>query len=238
MSPLRSALFAFIVAAAIAGCRQDTSRTQNNADPAANTAGTPGEPVANVPDDAHPSDSQIPPPPPDRSSRRPSLQRRSAVAKDKEAMAQAQPEGIGSDFTPPSEVTPPAETFPGSDITPPSAVQPPAEPVQVEPAPTPTPQATPPVEQNLGSNAQPGVPSPTPVRPQIQPPPPVPGSPTQIPGTVPQPAPGTTTPPTPSTMTPGTPQTTPPLTPQVPPQPSPQTPPQGITPQPFTPGPG
>lgn len=240
MSGLRSALFAFIVAAAVAGCRQDTSRTEHNADPTGNTAGTPSEPVANVPDDARPSDGQMPPP--ERSSRRPSLQRRSAVAKDKESMAQAQPEGFGSDITPPditqpSEVTPPAETFPGSDITPPSEVIPPAEPIQPQPQvqPTPTPA---PGTQNLGSQAQPGVSSPTPIQPQTTPTPApgtlttptTPGAPTTTPGMTPTPTPGTTTP--------GTPSTTPPVTPPVAPQPSPQTPPQGTAPQPFTPGPG
>ncbi|NVB77435.1 MAG: hypothetical protein HOV81_03490 [Kofleriaceae bacterium] len=215
----------------MSGCRQDTSRTQDNATPTENTAGTPRDPTV-IPDDALRGDAQVPKP--ERSSRRPSLQRRSTVVKDKESMAQAEPEvpGEGSQFepptfTPPSQITPPAETtLPQDNITPPSEVVPPAEPITPQNAPTPTPTPTPnlpPGTQTFGSGVSPGVSAPNPVRPPL---------------TTPQTTPGTTVQPTPGTAAPGTPQTTPPATPPVAPQPAPQTPPMGTTPQPFTPGPG
>jgi hypothetical protein len=226
MSATRSALFAFTLAAAMSGCRQDASHTQSNAAPAEDTAGTPRDPATDVPDDALRSDAQVPNP--ERSSRRPSPQRRSSVGNDKESMAQAEPEvpGEGSQFepptfTPPSQITPPAETEMGSDITPPSEVIPPAEPITPQATPTPVPVQ--PGTQTFGSGVEPGVSAPNPIRPPL---------------TTPQTTPGTTTQPVPGTTQPGTPQTTPPATPPVAPQPAPQTPPMGTTPQPFTPGPG
>jgi hypothetical protein len=210
----------------MSGCRQDISDTQNNATPPENTAGTPRDPVADVPDDALRSDAQVPKP--ERSSRRPSLKRRSSVVNDKESMAQAAPEvpGEGSQFepptfTPPSQITPPAETtLPQDEITPPSEVVPPAEPITPQATPNPNP---PPTTQTFGSGVEPGVSAPNPIHPPL---------------TTPQTTPGTTTQPVPGMTQPGTPQTTPPTTPQTAPQPAPQTPPMGTTPQPFTPGPG
>lgn len=238
MSAFRSALFAFTLAAAVTGCREkqkkhqepgapnveEKSPKQGNADPGAiedgggvDPVGTPGAgEVADVPDDAMPSDdAQMPEP--DRSSRRSLQPQRSGLASEKQSMAQADQQGMGSDMTPGqtpgSDLNPPI----GSDVSPQPSTPPPGTP------------ATPPV----GSES---TPTPAPTTPTTPAPGTTPGTTPMTPPTTPQPGtqPGTTpTTPSPSTPSPGT-----PATPPVGPQPSPQSPPTGTTPAPFTPGPG